>query len=550
MKKLLIVLFTLLAAVALGAGCTGQETEMETMADTLAASIDAGLEDLRAGIGGNARALATTGLTGPDAQQVLAHTLLEHPWAISSLVISPEGVVLTAVPDNYAGIVGEDLGWQPQVQAANTEQVPIVSDVFMMAEGFAGISQSYPIVSPSGEYLGYTDITYTPEAFIGRQIRPLVTGSTYDVWVAQTDGTVIYDTTEEEIGRNLFTDPAYDDPALQEIFRRIVDEPSGSGVYTFWDENWGRTVTKTAVWETAGIDGADWRVVVTRPERGSVQKSPTPTAPHGMTDTRYSELRAFVDDAAAFARENGRDAALTEFNDPDGAFTDNDRYIFAYDMDGTTLALPYQQGLLGTVRTGVTDSNGVEFIDGLVETAGRGGGSLYYIYPNPADGYREELKLSYVVPVDDEWFVGSGVYLPEIPANFNETEKDMLIERVKAARDHAQAVGRAQAVADFNDLNGTYAEGSRYIFAYDMDGTTLALPFQPEFIGTNRMDFSDTYGVDILRWEIATVKRGGGFVYVQYLNPDTGTAGMKLCYVAPVDDDWFVGSGIYTEGLD
>lgn len=252
---------------------------METMADTLAASIDAGLEGLRADIGENARALATTGLTGPEAEQVLAHTLRQHPWAISSLVISPEGVVLTAVPANFAGIVGEDLGWQPQVQTAHSLQAPIVSDVFMMAEGFAGISQSYPIFSPSGEYLGYTDITYTPGAFIERQIRPMVTGTGYDVWVAQTDGTVIYDTNVEEIGRNLFTDPACDDPAMQEIFGRIVAEPAGAGVYTFRDENWDKTVTKAAVWTTAGIDGAEWRVVITRTERRSVQTSPPLPAP-------------------------------------------------------------------------------------------------------------------------------------------------------------------------------------------------------------------------------------------------------------------------------
>jgi hypothetical protein len=34
---------------------------------------------------------------------------------------------------------------------------------------------------------------------------------------------------------------------------------------------------------------------------------------------------------------------------------------------------------------------------------------------------------------------------------------------------------------------------------------------------------------------------------VDYLNPDTGSPGLKLCYVAPVDDTWLVGSGIYAD---
>lgn len=553
MKSCLILCCVLiLVASAAMAGCTGQEgdtqiAQMEEVAASLTVSINAGLDDLRAGIRDNSHALSTAGLAGEEVEEILIKNLLQHPWALSSLVISREGIVMTAVPENYAEIVGMNLSWQPQVQKANADQVPIVSGVFLMAEGFTGISQSYPVFSPSGEYLGYTDITYAPDAFLGRQIRPVTDGTAYDVWVTQTDGTVIYDTTEEEIGKNLFSDPAYADPALQEIFARIVNEPSGSGVYTFWDRDWNRNVTKAAVWDTAGIDGAEWRVVVTRTgneDGGTPTGMATPAA--GTTDARYANLTGFVEDAAAYAREYGKEAALEAFNDPEGAFIDGELYVFAYEMDGTVIALPYQQGLLGTVRTGITDSNGVKFIDGLIEVAGEGGGSLYYIYPNPGNDYREEFKLSYVIPVDDEWFVGSGIYLPELPAGFNDTERDELVERVRHAREYAQAHGAAQALADFNDPGGEFADGSRYIFAYGYNGTTLALPFQPELIGSNRLDFSDTYGVKILRWEISAAQDGGGFVYVQYLNPDTGAAGLKLCYVAPVDGEWFVGSGIYT----
>jgi hypothetical protein len=551
----LMAILLLLTASAVMAGCTApagdtQTAGMETVAQKITASINAGLGDLKDGIKNNALALSKTGLDGRDAETTMSENLLRHPWAVSSLVISRDGIVMMAVPVNYAGIVGEDLGWQPQVQKANMEQVPIISGVFRMEEGFDGISQSYPVFSPSGEYLGYTDITYVPDEFLGRQIRPVINGTGYDVWVTQTDGTVIYDTTKEEIGKNLFTDPAYADPALQEIFTRIVQEPSGSGTYTFRDRDWNRNVTKTAVWETAGIDGTSWRVVVTgTADENDLKTTRTPTPVTGTTDARYANLTGFVTRAAAYAKEHGKEAALKEFNNPNGTFIDGELYIYAYRMDGTVIALPYQQGLLGTARTGTTDPNGVEFIDGLIEVAKEGGGSLYYIYPNPDDNYREEFKLSCVMPVDNEWFVGSGIYLPELPAGFNDTERDRLVGRVKQARDYAQVQGAEKAVADFNDLKGVYADGSRYIFAYGYNGTTLALPFQPEIIGTNRQDFADTCGVKIIRWEITTAERGGGFVYVQYLNPDTGEAGLKLCYVAPVDDTWFVGSGIYTEML-
>ncbi len=553
-----------LAVLAAFSGCTGtsgtddtqktvidtQKAEMASVAETLSLLINDGLGEIDIGLSGNAEVISSSGLTGGAAEKALSENLLNYPWAISSLVITKEGVVVTAVPKNYEEIVGTDLSWQSQVQKANIEQKPIVSDLFTMAEGFAGISQSYPVFSSSGDYLGYTDMTYKPDIFLSRQIKPVIEDTSYEVWVAQIDGTLIYDTKSEEIGNNLLTDPMYSDSALQEVLTRILAEQSGTGEYTFSDKTWSHNVTKTAVWRTAGINDAEWRVVVTYSGDGSGDKTTVaPTPVTDSTDTRYENLKSFVGEAVTYAKVHGKESALEEFNNVDGSFINGELYIFAYETDGTVIALPYQQELLGTLRAGIPDSNSVEFIDAAIDAAKAGGGSIYYIYPNPEDDFKEELKLSYVEPVDDGWFVGAGIYLPEIPAEFNDGEKDELVKRVKNARDYAQVNGLLEAVAAFNDPEGSFADGGNYIFAYDYNGTTLALPFQPEYIGTNRLGFSDTYGVKILQWEISVAKCDGGFVYVHYFDPDTADARLKMCYVTPVDGEWFVGSGIYTESL-
>ena len=147
--------------------------------------------------------------------------------------------------------------------------------------------------------------------------------------------------------------------------------------------------------------------------------------------------------------------------------------------------------------------------------------------------------------VNEERVVGSGISLPLIDAEFNASDRDALISRVKQAVRHADQVGKEQAIMDFNDLNQSFADGGSYIFAYGFDGTTLALPHQPEIIGTNRMNFTDVYGAPIIVQELHAAKRGGGIVYIVYYNPDSGNNELKLCYVLPAGDDWFVGSGIY-----
>ena len=555
-----LILLVLAASVAL-AGCTGPaaapaETApeaaqhagtaaMQALAQEIAASVNAGLAGLDAGLYETSQALSATGLSGADAEKAISKNLLKDPWAVSAVTISKDGIVMAAVPPGSAGGVGTDLSGMAPVITANGAKAPLVSGVFTAVEGFSAVSQSCPVYSPAGEYLGYVDIVYEPQVFLARQIGNVTPGPEYSVWVAQADGTQLYDIKGEEIGKNILTDPSYSDPVLHETLARIAAEPNGTGTYAYWDSDWNRFVTKEAVWETAGLDGAVWRVVVTK-DSGTAAAAAPSVAPAAATDSRVNNLTEFVDNAAAYAAERGREAALAEFNDANGSLSDGDLYVFAYGSDGTVLALPYQQGVHGTDRTGIANPNGVKFIDRMKEIARGGGGYLYYIYANPADDYREEFKLSYVRPVDGTWFVGSGIYLPEIPAQFNLTEKDLLVERVKQARAYALENGPANAIRAFNDRNGTFADGSRYIFAYGYNGTTLAMPFQPEAIGTDRTDFSDTHGVKVAAWEIAVARSGGGFVYVDYLNPDTGEAGIKLCYVTPAGDDWLVGSGIYT----
>lgn len=540
-----------LAAVVLVLSCAGciTQTERPTGADaTLSRIVDAIESEqlaLREANLANAARIPGTGLDSNETRRMLGETLLEHPWTVSSLVIDKDGIVRTVVPENYRAILGSNWSSTYPVDEVNRLQAPFTSNVLLLGEGFDGVIQSAPVFS-DGKYQGYVDITYRPEVLIGRAVKPVIAGSEYDVWVAQADGRVLYDINGEEIGRNLLSDPIYQDPGGKEFFSRVVSESSGAGVYRYWDSDWDRQVTKDAVWATAGIDGAKWRVVLTRTESSRAVSTVAPST--GVGTVSVSDIAAldeFVASAAAYGRGHGREEALSVFNDQKGEFTTANRYVFAYEMNGTVLALPFQPGILGEDRRGVVDANGVAVVDSLILAASFGGGHVYYVYPDPSANYAERLKISSVLPVDDGWFVGSGLYLSHLDDSFSESRRDALVQRVKKARDYAQSAGREQAVAAFNDRSGEWARGGDYIFAYDMNGTTLALPFQPELVGTNRLDYRDKYGVAGIRWEAGVAKQGGGSVYLVYYNPDTGGESLKLCYVAPVDETWFVGSGIY-----
>ena len=527
--------------------------EMVTVLEKITGDVSTELASLRLANQQSADALGKTGVYKDAATAILDAKLANVTYGHSSLIISPEGMVTAASPSRYIGLVGTDLSYQPEVQYANSKKHPVISGVFLMEEGFYGISVSYPIFSRDNQYLGYTDITIRPEEFFRNIAVPITEQTGYEVFIIQKDGLTIYETNEEETGTNVLTDPLYDTPEMQKVSRTVIDNQSGTIQYTFWNQYWNKQVPREAVWTTLTTDDQEWRIGVVR-NRDESDRAPaavsTSEKPLDL-NASISDMTKFVTDAALYAANVGQKEACTAFNNLSGPYVSDSRYIFAYDMDGNALALPYQQGLIGKNRMNLTDINGLAIMPAMIDMAQEGGGYQYFVYPNPVDDFANQLKIFYIEPVDSEWFVASGVFLPWIPAEIDQNEIASLVARVKNAASHADKVGKEQAIRDFNDLNGTYADGGAYIFAYDYDGTTLALPHQPDLLGENRSDFTDIYGSPVIALEVDAAQRGGGFVYVVYYNPDTARNELKLCYILPAADDWLVGSGIYTgEGLE
>ena len=554
----LLTLFSLLAGVSGAEGTASDVNEtyhadMQGVINVLSEKILSGLSDLQADNQKSADTLTSTGISGEQATAALNTKVERTAYCHSSLIIDPKGNVTAAAPANYAFLIGQDLSEQDAVKKANDLQKPVLSDLFLLKEGFYGISFSQPVFAEDKTYLGYTDITFRPEDFFSHVAGPVMEQTRYDLMILQPDGTIIYETNEEEIGRNGLTDPLYADPQIHQACLDMVAEKTGITTYAFWNTNWNHQVHREAVWDTVEYANQEWRIILIRDLDSSAdtqvsEKNPASVVPEDLNASLIS-LDGFISGAVAFAKENGREAAIREFNNLNGSFVSGDRYIFAYDMDGNTLALPYQPGLIGKNRMNLSDTNGLAVMPGMIDMVKSGGGRMYFVYPNAVNNFTPELKVYNVTQIDDTWFIGSGIFLPSVKAAISVEDREALMKRVKAAGMHANEVGKATAISDFNDINGTYADGGDYIFAYGYDGTTLALPHQDDLIGTMRLNYTDVYGSPIIRQEIDAAKRGGGFVYVVYDNPDTKETELKLCYVEPAGEDWLIGSGIYTGQL-
>lgn len=138
----------------------------------------------------------------------------------------------------------------------------------------------------------------------------------------------------------------------------------------------------------------------------------TPAASPAATK---EEMVAFVKEAVAYAKANGKEKALAGFSDRNGSFFRGVLYIYAYDYNGTTIAHPVNPEKIGVNRLREPDAEGTWFITNLREAAYNGTGFATYTYVNPVHNNTVERKLGYVEKVDDTWWLGSGIYYG--PAN-------------------------------------------------------------------------------------------------------------------------------------
>jgi len=280
---------------------------------------------------------------------------------------------------------------------------------------------------------------------------------------------------------------------------------------------------------------------------GSERAVPRSIAANSTADAAKEDAVSLLGEAVAYLRDNGIKKALSEFNDSSGSFVRGDLYIFAYDLNGTCIAHPIRPELVG--QTGLLDINGVDVVHRELRLAERGGGSMYIVFPNPEHGGKDELKKIYIENTEDGLYLGSGYYLSNISASFSREKIDGLVGFVEEARQFARESGKQKSLEVFNDPKGKFTRDGSYIFAYDYEGRTLALPYQPELVGTIRIDAQDPNGVDYVRQIMNAAQDGSGFAYYIYPDPSQNMIPrLKLSYAVNVDDTWLLGSGIYSQG--
>lgn len=359
------------------------------------------------------------------------------------------------------------------------------------------------------------------------------------IWAYNFDGiNLAHPWHPEYLGKNKLDLMDPDGFHMIEAMRNTARNGSGFVWYQFDNPVSGKTEPKISYvkrvddswWLASGIYGTNLTVPEISPE--SVQ----------------TLLSGLVLKAGLFAKEHGKEEALAAFNNPEGPFVTNETYIFAFDMNGTTLAMPFAPGKVGMNEKNLTDINGVSIGNEKLIVAESGGGFWYYVFGNPNADNSSQFKVSYVYPVSPDLVVGAGLYLPDIPVIFTPEKREELKKKVREAISYANEIGKDKAIHEFNDPEGRFSDPDMFIFAFDSNGTLLANPYLPGLVGLNRMNDRDSYGKFAAKQLIANAKNGGGYSYYFFADPGSDYAiRLKLGYSEQADNNLIVGSGIFPE---
>jgi signal transduction histidine kinase len=124
-----------------------------------------------------------------------------------------------------------------------------------------------------------------------------------------------------------------------------------------------------------------------------------------------AETETLVKGAIAFAKANGKEAAIKEITKASGKFHrhDGELYVFVYDMDGRVVAHGQGASKVGVNQMNAKDPDGVEYIKeriNLAKTKGKGWHNYQYVNPTTMT---KQPKASYI-EVWDNLIFGAGIY--------------------------------------------------------------------------------------------------------------------------------------------
>lgn len=189
-----------------------------------------------------------------------------NPAVGKALYLGTDGTVLSALPSSFPGE-----GWAASIrEALPASGRPVLVEVRSPDHPGAmnlSLAAAFPLVQDGrtqGWVVGVVRAYRLDAALAGLSSL----GRGVNFWLADGDGTIVYDGDLAEVGFNLLEDSLYLDAADFAAFvhEELLAKSSGESEYTFYAAGMKREIRKRVVWTTLPVLGSDFRFAMNTEE--------------------------------------------------------------------------------------------------------------------------------------------------------------------------------------------------------------------------------------------------------------------------------------------
>lgn len=235
---------------------------LTTISNDINNSLDTLYSDLSIACDSIANHAADTSYIRNILQNLYSKTFFLNEFAF----VNMNGILQLIEPQQFYKFQGTDISAQDHIVEMYTTKQTILSKQFFAVEGFYSTVLVHPIMKGQNMYGGVTSLFF-PDALFKSYVLPLVKNQTFEIWVMEKGGCVLYDQDSSEIGRNVMTDPLYQ--AYPDLIRAayLIDSvQSGKTSYQFYQTGTSTVVKKLTYWTTLNLWGSQWKIVWVKPE--------------------------------------------------------------------------------------------------------------------------------------------------------------------------------------------------------------------------------------------------------------------------------------------
>lgn len=246
--------------------CKKDEPDFPTEIDQVIETLTKSMDSLNTDLATNAIAIALNVSDTADIRSRLLTIYNNSSFATQVSFITPEGILQIIEPSEFYSSQGADISQQPHVVKAFQTKLPVLSQAFDLVEGYRAAVNFHPVLGTNQQVLGAVDAVFLPEEILGRIILPIVQGQTFEIWVMEKGGNLLFDLHTDQIGLNVITDPLYADfPELIAAAQKMDSELSNETTYSFYQTGTSNIVKKKAYWKTFEYLDNQWKIVWTEP---------------------------------------------------------------------------------------------------------------------------------------------------------------------------------------------------------------------------------------------------------------------------------------------